>query len=165
MPMPLTVTARFPDADAARAAATSLERRGVDASSIAVRTVAPIGQDAWDSDRGTTASVGRRSVLGGVIGAVLISVISAGVVLIIGPEPLALTIAVAVLGGAIAGALLGGFWAGAGDLPVQENAYDTYGPSTASTTVVVHLDGDDAGDVRVVLADAGAADVTVREPA
>jgi hypothetical protein len=104
-------------------------------------------------------------VLGGVIGAVLISVISAGVVLIIGPEPLALTIAVAVLGGAIAGALLGGFWAGAGDLPVQENAYDTYGPSTASTTVVVHLDGDDAGDVRVVLADAGAADVTVREPA
>jgi hypothetical protein len=165
MPMPLTITARFSDADSARAAATSLERRGVDASSIAVRTVAPLGQDAWDGDRAATAAVGKRSVLGGVIGALVVSVASAVVVWVIGPEPLALTIAVAVLGGAVAGALLGGFWAGAGDLPVQESAYDTYGAGAASTTVVVHLDGDDAEDVRSALAHAGADDVTVREPA
>jgi hypothetical protein len=163
--MPLTVTARFSDADSARAAATSLERRGVDASAIAVRTVAPIGQDAWANDRSATAAVGRRSVLGGIVGAVLISVASAVVVWVIGPEPLALTIAVAVLGGAIAGALLGGFWAGAGDLPVLESSYATYGSGAASTTVVVHLDSDDVGEVRSTLSDAGGADVTVREPA
>lgn len=162
--MPVTVSATFADNDDARAAAVELERRGVDASAISVRTLGPAGrQDRWRQDLATTRDVGRRSLLGGVVGAVVVAAAAVAVVVVIGPSPLGLAAAAAGTGGAIAGAVLGGFWAGAGELPVAPSTYDTYRPHAGSATVVVRIDEshepDELDEVRQVLRERGARDV------
>jgi hypothetical protein len=155
------ITAKYVNHDDARAAATALERAGLDASDIAVRTETPIGDSAWEADLESTGDVGARSLAGGVVGAAIGAVAALVVVVIIGPDPLGVSLVVAGIGGGIAGAVLGGFWAGAGELPVQSESFDTYGPDHGTATVVAHVPEDDVDRVRATLTDSGSSRISI----
>jgi hypothetical protein len=137
--MAATVTARFADADAAREAALELERHGIEANQISVRTDQgrPTNRNTGVADVEVTKDIGGRAIAGGVIGAVAGALVAMAIVLIVGPDDLALALVIAAIGGAALVGPIVGFWSGGSKLPVEPGAYDTYGPDASAATVVV----------------------------
>lgn len=151
--MVATVTARFSDAEAARRAAVELERHGVEANDITIDTetgtVTPTNRSVGEADVNTTADIGARYAIGGLIGALVGAAVAALVVLVIQPEQLGIALGLALIGGGIAGFWLGGFWGGGTKLPVEEEVFDTYRPDAHAATLVVHApDLSAADDIR-----------------
>jgi hypothetical protein len=135
-----TLIASFDDPDAARAAMVDAELAGLDADDMHLQTLGSRTSTLSierDGELDAMQDVVSRSFVGGAIGALVLAVLAAVVVLIIGPDRLAVALIIAALGGAIAGFLLGGFWFGAARLPANPEALDTYTVDPADEASVI----------------------------
>jgi len=135
-----TLIASFDEPGAARAAMVDAELAGLDADDMHLqsdgRRASALSIER-DGELTAMDDVASRSFVGGAIGAVVLAVVAVVVVLLIGPDPLAVALVIAALGGAIAGFLLGGFWSGAARLPANPEALDTYTIDPADDAPVV----------------------------
>jgi hypothetical protein len=144
----------YPDAEAARAAVTQLERKGVEAGNIEVLGPGTAGADQPQTneeqrraDLGQLTAVEKRSAAGMAVGAVIgaVAVALAAVALdalfdIPGP-----TVTVALLGavgGALFGAFGGFFYGGASGLPVSDAWGETFSALEDGRTAVAVHSGD-----------------------
>jgi hypothetical protein len=113
----------FASPDEVRSAAVELERHGIDAMYIEVaRTPSP--EDRRSIDRSTMGWMGRRTLLGVVIGLVAGALIGLAVGALLGAagaELVGTTVALAVFG-----APVGGFLALVSRLPATDEAFDTF---------------------------------------
>ena len=158
--------ATYPDADAARAAITALERHGVDANDIRFvhdpRGVhqPKTGEATREVDMATTHEVGKRSftlslilstigAIGGFAGGWFWSAGEMGPALMAG------------LGFWIVGGVLGFLYGGYSGLAVSEEWSDTFESSGGAATVEVHVADDRVIDLRDQLESTHPMDVTV----
>jgi hypothetical protein len=164
-PEPLgTVTARFDSAERAREAIIALEQAGVEADHVHLddgRLTTPERSSTWAQDREVFRKGAGRYVLTGLAGAVAgAAVVIAATMLLVGTD------LVVGLAAGIGGALFG-FWAAAyygvaTKLPVNEEAFDTFGPGEEHTPASLTVDITEPGTVDVVdevVRDHGASDV------
>jgi hypothetical protein len=164
-PEPLgQVTARFDSAEQAREAIIALEQAGVEADHVRLddgRLTNPERSSTWAQDRAVFRKGAGRYVLTGVLGAVAgAAVVIAATMLLVG------TGMVVALAAGIGGALFG-FWAAAyygvaTKLPVNEEAFDTFGPGEQRTPASLTIDITEPGLVDVVdevVRDHGASEV------
>lgn len=156
---PHNVIADYPDVEAARAAITALERKGVEAGNIELFGPGTEGADVpWtnveqrEADLSTVAAVSKRSLAGIVVGALVGTVLGALLSWLahelfdVG-ETLRSVVAGGAIGGALFGAFGGFFYGGATGLPVSDAWSDTFQPVEGGrTSVAVHSDDQDQVD-------------------
>lgn len=152
------VIAVYPSMEAARAAITALERRGVEAGNIELLGPGTGGADVpWtnleqrEADLGTVAAVSKRSLTGIALGLMVGALVGALLgwlaheLLDVG-DTLRSVVAGSAIGGAAFGAFGGFFYGGASGLPVSDAWGDTFQTTEGGrTSVAVH--SDDAGQV------------------
>jgi hypothetical protein len=154
------VVASYTSPEAARAAITALERKGIEGGDIEVTGPGVAGADMpstneeqRDTDMALVAEAEKRGGVGLVIGALIGAVIGAVAGFVVF-EVFGLVddmtsggIIGAALAGAAFGAFAGFFYGGASGLPVSEAWSDTFeGGINGETRVVVHTDEKDSID-------------------
>jgi hypothetical protein len=147
-----TVVGLFDQPAEARSAMLALERKGIDALDIRLveSPQVPTREGARSADLAVTGAVGRRYLIGGLVGAGIAVVISGLVVGVVTTEGGAALMAAFIA--AIPGFLLGGFYGGALRLPVNEEALDTYAIDPASSDPVgVEVDLRDTSTVEAAV--------------
>jgi hypothetical protein len=124
-PEPETLTmAWFDDVDAVRKAAVELERHGIDAVYIEVARTTSV-TDRRRTDRSTMSWLGRRAVVGVVLGLLVGALVGYGLGQLLGADGTDL------LGSVIAATVfiapIGGFLAVVTRIPATDEAFDTFG--------------------------------------
>ncbi len=144
------VMAVYPTVELARAAVTALERKGVEGGNIELLGAGAEGADEPQTnveqrkaDMAMTGAVGRRSLVGILIGAVIGAIVVAGLALLIdalvGIGETAAVLIGGALGGALFGVMGGLFYGGASALPTSDAWGETFEMAKQGRTgVAVH---------------------------
>ncbi len=128
---PNEVVAWFESLDDVRAAQVQLERRGIDAVNIRVAGNSTV-PDRRRADRRFGGWLGKRALVGAVLGAAIGAVVGVGVGALLGAEAGAL--AAYAMGGAIFGVAPGFFYTVGTRLPASPDAFDTFGDDPSGDT-------------------------------
>jgi len=130
---PTETVAWFDSLDQVRAAQVQLERRGIDAVNIRVAQNTTVA-DRRRADRRFGGWLGRRALVGAVIGAALGALVGLGAGALLGAEAGAL--AAYAMAGAIFGVAPGFFYTVGTRLPASPDAFDTFGDDPPGDTWV-----------------------------
>ena len=158
--------ATYPDADAARAAITALERHGVEADHIHFLHdpvgvhEAKTGEATREVDMATTNQIGKRSFVASLV----LSTIGAVAGFLIG-WAVSGEVTVGLMAGVgfwIVGGTMGFVCGGYSGIAVSEEWSDTFESRGGPATLEVHVDDDRVIDLREQLESTSPMDVTVR---
>jgi hypothetical protein len=128
---PNEIVAWFETLDDVRAAQVQLERRGIDAVNIRVAQNSTVS-DRRRADRRFGGWLGRRALIGAVLGAVIGALVGLGAGALLGAAGGAL--AAYAMAGAIFGVAPGFFYTVGTRLPASPDAFDTFGDEPEGDT-------------------------------